>query len=50
MLEVLWFHVDDALWADGVVRREGYAPMARLGGEGYAGLGEILDLPRVKGR
>lgn len=46
--EVVRFHVDDALLHDGAVPPEAWQPMARLGGDHYATLGEILTLPRVK--
>lgn len=44
--EVVAFEVDDALWADGAVRIEGFHPVARLGGDLYAGLGALRRLPR----
>ena len=58
--EIVAFHIDDALWRPdaggpgGVVGLAGpevadrYDPVARLGGEGYAGLGAITSMPRVK--
>jgi flavin reductase (DIM6/NTAB) family NADH-FMN oxidoreductase RutF len=40
LVEVVHFHVDDALWTKGLVDPHGFDPVARLGGEFYAALGE----------
>lgn len=46
--EVLSFFVAEELLKNGVIDRENYHPVARLGGDGYATLGSLLDLPPVR--
>ncbi len=46
--ELVWAHVDDALLVDGRVDVEKLRPIGRLGGDGYAPVREILNLPRPK--
>jgi flavin reductase (DIM6/NTAB) family NADH-FMN oxidoreductase RutF len=46
--EVVWFWVDDTLWADGVIDAERFHPVARLGGELYATLGTLLTKPPAR--
>lgn len=46
--EVVCFFIDDTLYKEGVVDLQNYDPIARLGGDGYAALGEIFHLPRVR--
>lgn len=48
VVEVVRIHVADELYDGGVVRRDRYHPVARLGGDGYGLLGETFDIPRVK--
>ena len=44
--EVICFHVRHDLWQDGRVDPVGLAPLARLGGDGYAHPGEVFPMPR----
>lgn len=46
--EVLSFYVADELLKEGLVDRQNYHPVARLGGDGYTTLGEFLELPPVR--
>lgn len=48
--EIVWGHVDDALWKEGEVDLAAWEPVARLGGDAYATLGEILRRPAVRVR
>lgn len=45
---IVWAHVADELWKDGVVDITRFRPVARLGGEGYAMLGALVSLPRAR--
>ena len=42
--EVVHFHIDDTLFADGRVAVEAFHPLARLGGPNYAKLGERVTM------
>ena len=42
--EVVHFHVDDRLYADGRVAIDAFHPLARLGGPNYAKLGERVTM------
>ncbi len=44
--EVLHVHVDDALYHQGRIDAEAFAPVSRLAGHSYATLGDIFDRPR----
>ncbi len=44
--EVIGIHIDDRIIVDGVVDEALLDPIARLGAFNYAGLGEILSIPR----
>jgi flavin reductase (DIM6/NTAB) family NADH-FMN oxidoreductase RutF len=46
--EILRAHVRDEVLTEGRVDVEKLRPLARLGGERYSGLGELLRLPRPK--
>jgi len=46
--EILRAHVKDEVLTEGRVDVKKLMPLARLGGDGYAGLGEVLRLPRPK--
>lgn len=46
--EVVGIYIDDEVIVDGVVDERKLAPLARLGGLNYAGLGDILEIPRPK--
>ena len=46
--EILRAHVNDEVLTEGRVDVAKLRPLARLGGEQYAGLGELLRLPRPK--
>jgi flavin reductase (DIM6/NTAB) family NADH-FMN oxidoreductase RutF len=46
VVQVVHLHIADELYRDGVITLDGYEPMARLGGDAYAGLGEILHRGR----
>ena len=46
--EVVYAHVDDALWKDGQVDITLFRPVARLGGDHYASLGDVLTVPRTR--
>ena len=44
--EVLFAHIDDAVWRDGRVDAALLRPLGRLGGSLYATLGEVIRKPR----
>lgn len=44
--EVVHVHVDAGVWRDGRVDPVLLEPVGRLGGSGYAGLGEVFDVQR----
>lgn len=44
--EVLVFHVDDGLYQNNVIDQGKLRPLARLSGDQYAGLGNIIEIPR----
>jgi flavin reductase (DIM6/NTAB) family NADH-FMN oxidoreductase RutF len=46
--EIVAFHVRDGLLQDGRIDPELLRPICRLGGTGFAGLGEILQIPRPR--
>lgn len=52
--EIVLFHVDDAFWGPAGCTLApdpaavGYHPVARLGGEGYAGLGSVFTRPPAR--
>jgi flavin reductase (DIM6/NTAB) family NADH-FMN oxidoreductase RutF len=46
--EVVLFHIDDALYVDGLVDITAFRPVARLGGEGYTTLGGLLTRPPAR--
>jgi flavin reductase (DIM6/NTAB) family NADH-FMN oxidoreductase RutF len=43
--EVVHVHIDPSVWSAGRVRPELLQPLARLGGSGYAALGEMFSRP-----
>lgn len=44
--EVILFHVDDKVYQNGEINPRLLDPLARLSGETYAGLGEVLEISR----
>lgn len=46
--EILLAHVADALWEEGTVRLADFHPVARLGGELYTTLGQLLTRPPAR--
>lgn len=46
--EIVAYHVRDSLLVDGRVDPKALAPLCRLGGSGYARLGEVFHMPRPR--
>lgn len=46
--EVVGWFVADELWTGTEVKLEGFRPLARLGGDGYTTLGQVLRRPPAK--
>lgn len=44
--EVVHVHVEDALYHNGRIDAQAYAPVSRLAGQSYATLGEMFERPR----
>lgn len=44
--EVVHVHVEDALYHNGRIDAQAYAPVSRLAGQSYATLGEMFECPR----
>jgi len=46
VLEVLAFHVDDAIYGDGRIDPRLLRPLGRLGGDAYSHPGEVFEMGR----
>lgn len=46
LAEIVWIHCDDAVTTDGLPDPAKLRPLARLGGQLYAGLGDIFPIER----